>query len=74
MLSGVASLLVMYFHVMGNAKFVRELQTNISLLSTMRHGLAGRGPFLPPGVLAMGAFLAFLGSTLQRPKAGQSMR
>jgi hypothetical protein len=72
LLSAVVSLLGMYFHVTGNAEFVRELQPNISLLSAMRHGLTGRDPILAPGVLAMGAFLAFLGSTLQRPEAGHS--
>lgn len=64
LLSAGASLLGMYFHISGNMEFVRELRPDASFGAALRQGFTGRDPILAPGVLAMGAFLALIASTL----------
>ncbi|MGB3329697.1 MAG: hypothetical protein WBA46_12130 [Thermomicrobiales bacterium] len=71
--SAGASLLGMYLHVSGNMEFVRELRPNASLVTAFRQGFTGRDPILAPGVLAMGAFLAMIASSLQPATARRTV-
>lgn len=64
LVSAGASLLGMYFHISGNMEFVRELRPDASFGTALRQGFTGRDPILAPGVLAMGAFLALIASSL----------
>lgn len=64
LVSAGASLLGVYFHISGNMEFVRELRPDASFGTALRQGFTGRDPILAPGVLAMGAFLALIASSL----------